>query len=210
MPWGAAPSYWVLLFSHSVVSNSLQLRGWQHTRLPCPSLSPRVVSNLCPLSRRYHPIISPSVIPFSCLQTFPVSGSFPVSQLYASGGQRSGASAKDLDSISSNEYSGLISFRIDWFDIFAVQGTLKGLLQHYSTKTSILQCSSFFIVQLSHLYMTTGKNIAMTRQTFVGKVMSLLFNMLSRLVIALFSKQQASLNFMAAVTICSDFGALPK
>ena len=84
----------------------------------------------------------------------------------------------------SNEYSGLISFRIDWLDLLAVQGTLKSLLQHYSSKASILQCSAFFMVQLSHPYMTTGKTIALTRQAFVGKVVSLLFNMLSRLVIA--------------------------
>ena len=83
----------------------------------------------------------------------------------------------------SNEYSELITFRIDWFDFLAVQGTLKSLLQHHSSKASILQCSAFFIVQLSHPYMTTGKTIALTRQTFSGKVMSLLFNMLSRLVI---------------------------
>ena len=84
----------------------------------------------------------------------------------------------------SNEYSGLISFRIDWFDILAVQGTRKSLLHHHSSKASILQCSAFFIVQLSHPYMTTGKTIASTIQTFVGKVMSLLFNTLSRFVIA--------------------------
>ena len=84
---------------------------------------------------------------------------------------------------SSNDYSGLISFRIDWFDLLAVQGTLKSLLQHHSSKASILRCSAFFIVQLSHLYMTAGKTTALTRQTFVGKVMSLLFNMLCRLVI---------------------------
>ena len=84
---------------------------------------------------------------------------------------------------SSNEYSGLISFRIDWLDLLAVQGTLKSLLQHHSSKASILRCSTFFIVQLSHPYMTTGKALALTRWTFVGKVMSLLFNMLSRLVI---------------------------
>ena len=83
----------------------------------------------------------------------------------------------------SNEHSGLISFRMDWLDLLAVQGTLRSLLQHHSSKASILQCSTFFIVQLSHPYMTTGKTIALTRQTFVGKVMSLLFNMLSRLVI---------------------------
>ena len=84
----------------------------------------------------------------------------------------------------SNEYSGLISFRIDWLDLLAVQGTLKSLLQHHSSKASILQCSAFFIIQLSHPYMITGKTIALTRRTFVGKVMSLLFNMLSSLVIA--------------------------
>ena len=84
----------------------------------------------------------------------------------------------------SSEHSGLISFRMDWLDLLAVQGTLKSLLQHHSSKASILQCSAFFTVQLSHPYMTTGKTIVLTRQTFVGKVMSLLFNMLSRLVIA--------------------------
>ena len=83
----------------------------------------------------------------------------------------------------SNEYSGLISFRMDWWDLLAVQGTLNSLLQHYSSKALILQCSAFFIVQFSHPYMTTGKTIALTRRTFVGKVMSLLLNMLSRLVI---------------------------
>ena len=83
----------------------------------------------------------------------------------------------------SNEYSGLISIRMDWLDLLAVQGTLKSLLQHHSSKTSILQCSAYFIVQLSHPYMTTGKTIALTRQTFVSRVISLLFNMLSRLVI---------------------------
>ena len=84
----------------------------------------------------------------------------------------------------SNEYSALISFRMDWLDLLAVQGTLKSLLQHHTSKASILQCLAFFIVQLSHPYMTTGKTIALTRCTFVGKVMSLLFNMLSRFVIA--------------------------
>ena len=83
----------------------------------------------------------------------------------------------------SNEYPGLIFFRIDWLDLLAVQGTRKSLLQHHSSKASILWCSAFFTVQLSHLYMTTGKTIALTRQNFVGKVMSLLLNMLSRLVI---------------------------
>ena len=88
-----------------------------------------------------------------------------------------------FNSSPSNEYSGLISFRMDWLDLPVVQGTLKSLLQHHSSKASILQHSAFFMVQLSHPYMTTGKTIALTRQTFVGKVMSLLFNMLSRLAI---------------------------
>ena len=106
----------------------------------------------------------------------------------------------------SNEYSGLISFRMDWLDLFAVQGTLKSLLQHHSSKASILRHSTFFTVQFPHPYMTTGKTIALTRRTFVGKVMSLLFNMLSRLVITFFPRSKC-LNFMAAVTICSEFGA---
>uniref|UniRef100_A0AC11CUC4 Uncharacterized protein n=2 Tax=Ovis aries TaxID=9940 RepID=A0AC11CUC4_SHEEP len=84
----------------------------------------------------------------------------------------------------SNEHSGLISFRMDWLDLFAVQGTLKSLLQHHSSKASVLRCSAFFLVQLSHPYMTTGKTVALTRWTFVDKVMSLLFNMLSRLVLS--------------------------
>ena len=95
----------------------------------------------------------------------------------------------------SNEQPGLISPMMDWLDLLAVQGTLKGLLQHHSSKISILQCSAFFIVQLSHSYMTTGKTIALTRQTFVGKVMSLLFNMLSRLVITFLPRKE--INFMA-------------
>ena len=93
---------------------------------------------------------------------------------------------------------------MDWLDLLAVQGTLKSLLQHHSSKASILQCLAFFIVQLSHPYMTTGKTIALTGQTFVGKVMLLLFNMLSRWVIAFLPRRR---NFMAAVTVCSDFAA---
>ena len=106
----------------------------------------------------------------------------------------------------SNEHPELISFRMDWLDLLAIQGTLKSLLQHHSSKASILQRSAFFIVQLSHPYMTTGKTIASYRWNFVGKVMSLLFNMLSWLVIT-FLPRSKSLNFMAAVIICSDFGA---
>ena len=107
----------------------------------------------------------------------------------------------------SNEHPGLISFRKDWLDLLAVQGTLKSLFQHHSSKASILLLSAFLMVQLSHPYMTTGKTIALTRQMFVSKVMFLLFNMLSRLVIAFLLRSKHLYNFMAVVTICSDFGA---
>ena len=162
-------------FSCSVVSDSLWPHELQHTRPPCPSPTPRVHPNPCPLSQWCHPTISSSVVPFSsCPQSFPASGSFPVSQLSTSGAQIIGVSASTLP---SNEHPGLI-FRIDWLDLLAVQGTLKSLLQYHSSNASVLQCSAFFIVQLSHPYVTTRKTIALTRQTFVGKVMSLLFNML--------------------------------
>ena len=123
----------------------------------------------------------PSVIPFSsCPQSCPASGSFQMSQLSATGGQSTGVS---FNISPSNEHPGLISCRMDWLDLLAVQGTLGSLPQHHSLKASILQCSAFFTVQLSHPYMTTGKTIALTRWTLVGKVMCLLFNMLSRLII---------------------------
>ena len=129
-----------------------------------------------------HPTISSSVVPFfSCLQSFSASGSFHESVLHIRWQKYWSFSF----SISpSNEYSGLIFFRMNWLDLLVVQGTLKSLLQHHSSKASILQHSVFFIVQLSHPYMTTGKTIAMTIWIFIGKVMSLLFNMPSRLVIA--------------------------
>ena len=106
----------------------------------------------------------------------------------------------------SNEYLGLISFRTDWLDLLAVQGTRKSLLQPHSSKTSLLWPSTFFRIQLSHSYMTTGKTIVLTRRTFVGKVMSLLFNMPSRLVIVFLPRSKCFFKFMTAVTICSDFG----
>ena len=168
-------------FSCSVVSDSLWPHELQHTRPPCPSQTPRVHPNPCPLSRRCHPTISSSVIPFSsCPQSFSASGSFQMSQLSASGGQNIGIFSFNISPFK--EHPGLISFRMDWLDLLAVQGTLKSRLQHHSSKASIL-CSAFFIVHLSHPYMTTGKTIALTRWTFVATVMSLLFNMLSRLVI---------------------------
>ena len=164
-------------FSHSVVSDSLQLHGLQHARTPCPSPTPGVYSNSRPLSCWCHPTISSSVVPVSSQHQglFKwVSSSHQVAKVLE---------FQCLSISPSNEYSGLISFRIDWLDLFAAQGALKSLLQHHSSKASVLQGSAFFIVQLSHPYMTTGKIIALTRWTFVGKVMSLLFNMLSRLVV---------------------------
>ena len=114
--------------------------------------------------------------------TTELPGSFPVNQFFASDGPKYWSFSFTIS--SSNEYSGLISFRMDWLDLLAVQGTLKSLLQHHSSKASILQHSALFVAQLSHPYMATGKTITLTRQMFVGKVMSLLFNMLSMLVIA--------------------------
>ena len=165
------------------MSNSLPPHGLQHTRLPCPSSTLRAYSNSCPSSRWCHPTISSSVVPFFChLQPF---SAFRVISNESVLCIRWPKYWNFSFSISpSNEYSGLISFSIDWSDLLAVQGTLKSLLQHHSSKVSILQCSVFFMVQLSHPYMTAGKTIALTRQTFVGKVMSLLFNLLSRLFIA--------------------------
>ena len=132
-----------------------------------------------------------------------------MSQLFATGGQSSGHRSFSFSISPSSEYTGLFSFRIDWLGLLAVQGTLKSLLQHHSSDASILWCSAFFIVQLSHPYMTTGKTIAWTRRTFVGKIMSLLFHVLSRFVIA-FLPRSVSFNFMAVITICSDFGAPPN
>ena len=126
--------------------------------------------------------ISSSVVPFSYfLQSFPTSGSSLMSWLFASSGQSTRSFSFSIS--PSNKLSGLISSRMDWLDVLAVQGTLKSLLQHHSSKASILQQSAFFMVQFSHPYMTTGKTIVLTRQTFAGKVMSLLFSMLSRMVI---------------------------
>ena len=143
-------------FSHSVVSDSLRPHGLQHARPPYPSPTPGVYSNSCPLSRWCHPTISSSVVPFSShLQSFPTWGSFQMSQLFASGSQS--IKSFSFSTNPSNEYSGLISFRMDWLDLLAVQGTLKSLLQHHSSKASIHWSSAFFIVQLSHPYMTTGE-----------------------------------------------------
>ena len=173
------------------MSDSLWCHGLQHTRLPCPSPTSGACSISCPSSRWCDTSISSSVVPFSCLQSFPAAGPFPMSQCFGSGGQSIGVFSFSIN--PSNEYSGMISLRIDWLGILAVQGTLKSLLQIQRSKASILQHSAFFIVQLSHPYMTTGKTIALSRWTFVGQVMSLLFNMLSRLVRAFLPRSKCPL-----------------
>ena len=163
-------------FSCSVMSDSLQPHGLQHTRPPGPSPTLGAYPNSCLLSWWCHPTISSTVVPFSsCLQSFPASGFFSVSQFFSSGGQSIGVSTStSVLPMNTQDWSPL-----GWTGwISAVQGTLKSLLQYHSSKTSILRCSAFFIVQLSHPYMTTGKTIALTRRTFLGKVMSLLFTML--------------------------------
>ena len=157
------------------MSNSLRLHGLQHARLPCPSPTPRACSNSCPLSQWCHPTNSSSVILFSsCLQSFPASGSLPMSQLFAWGSQ----------SIRVSASASVLPMNIqDWFPLgltgmvsLQSKGLSEVLLQHHSSKASVLQYSAFFIVQLSHLYMTTGKTIALTTWTSVSKAMSLLFN----------------------------------
>ena len=178
-------------FSRSVVSDSLRPHESQHARPPCPSPTPGVYSNLCPSSRWCHPAISSSVVPFSsCPQSLPASGSFPKSQLFAWGGQSIGVSASTLVlPMNTQDWSPL-----GWTGWISLQPKgLSSLLQHHSSKASIFWCSAFFIVQLSHSYMTTGKTIALTRQTFVGKVMSLLFNMPSRLVITFLPRSKCLL-----------------
>ena len=168
-------------FSCSVMSYSLRPHELQHARPPCPSPTPGVHLNLCPSSRQCHLAISSSVIPFSsCLQS-PTASVFSNELTLCMRWPKYWSFSFSI--IPSKEIPGLISFRMDWLDHLAVQGTLKSLLHHHSSKASILWCSIFFMVQLSHPYMTTGKTIALTRRTLVGKVMSLLLNMLSRLVI---------------------------
>ena len=178
-------------FSRSVITKSLRPHGLQHTRLPCPSPTPRVYSNSCPLSWWCHPTISSSVALFSfCLQSFPASGSFPMSWLFTYGGQSIGVSA----SVS------VLAMNIqDWFPLgltgwFSLQS--KRLSRVFSNTT--VQKHQFFGAQVSlwsnsHPYKTTGKTVALTRQTFVGKVLSLLFNMLSRLVIAFLPRSKCLL-----------------
>ena len=170
-------------FSRSVVSDSLWLHELQHTMPPCPSPTHRVHSN----SRSLIESVMPSSHLILCRPLLPLPPIPPSIRVFSNESTLRMRWPKYWSfsfSISpSNEHPGLISFRMDWLDLLAVQGTLKGLLQHHSSKASILRHSAFFTVQLSHPYMITGKTTALTRWTFVGKVMYLLFNMLSRLVI---------------------------
>ena len=153
------------------MSDSLRPHELQHTRPPCPSPTPGIYSNSCPSSWWCHPAISSSVIPFSsCPQSLPGSGSFPMSQLFTWGGQRIGVSAStSVLPMNTQDWS---LGRTGWICLQSKE--LSSLLQHHSSNASILLCSAFFTVQLSHPYMTTGITIALTRQTFVYKVMSLL------------------------------------
>ena len=152
----------------------------QHTRPPCPSPTPGVHPNLCPLSRWCHPNIS-------CHPLLLLPSNFPSIRVFSNDSALCIRWPKywsfSFNISPSNEHQGLISSRIDWLNLLTVQGTLKSLLQHHRSKTSILWHSAFFLIQLSHPFMTTGKTIALTRWTCVDKVISLLFNMLSRLVI---------------------------
>ena len=178
--------------SHSVMSDPLRHHGQQHARLPCPSPTPGVYSKLMSTER-----VMPSNHHILCRALFLPSSIFPSIRVFSN---ESGLCIRwpkywsfSFSIHPSNEYSGLISFRMNWLDLLAVQGTLKSLLQQHSSKASVLLHSAFFIVQLSHPYMTTGKTITLTKLTFVGKVMSLFFNMLSRLVIAFLSRSKCLL-----------------
>ena len=161
----------------SLGHDSLQPHGLEQARLSCPSPTPRACSNSCPLSWWCHPTISSSIVPFSsCLQSFLTSGSFPMSQFLASGGQSVGVSASA--SVFPMNIKGWFPLGLTGWISLQFKG-LSESFPHYSSKSSIIWCSAFFLVQLSHPYMTIGKTIDLTRQNFVGKVMSLLFNTLS-------------------------------
>ena len=164
----------------------------QHASPACPSSTPGVYPNSCPSSQSCHRCPSSHLI--LCRPLLLLPPILPIIRVFSSESTLCMRWPKywsfSFNISPSNEHSGLISFRMDWLDLLAVQGTLKNLLQHHSSKASILLCSTFFIVQLSHPYMTTGKIIALTRRTFVDKVMSLLLNMLSRLLITFLSRSK--------------------
>ena len=176
------------MLSHSVMSDSLWPHRLQHTRFPCPSPTPGACSNSRSLS------VMPSNYLILCWPLLLLPSILPSIRVFSNESALCIRKPKYWSfsfSISpSKDYLEFISFRIDWFELLAVQGTLKCLLQHHSSKPLILQLSVFLMVQLSHLYMTTGKTIALTIQRFLRKLMSLLFNMLSRLVIAFLSRRK--------------------
>ena len=175
-------------FSHSVMSDPLWPHEPQHARPPCPLPTPRVHPNLCPLSRWCHLIL--------CCPLLLLSSIFPSIRVFSNEStlrmRWPNYWSFSFNISPSNEHSRLISFRMDWLNVLAVQGTLKSL-QHHSSKASILLCSAFSVVQLSHPYMTTGKTIALTRQSFVGIVISLLFIILSRLIITFLPRSKCLL-----------------
>ena len=165
------------------MSDSLKPHELQHARLLCPSPTPGVCSNSCLLSWWCHPTISFSVFPFSsCLKSFPASRYFPMSQYFASGGQSIGVSAS-ASVLPMNFLCGLTG-------VISLFSEALSRVQHHNSKVSVLQCSAFFMIQLSHLYMTTGKIVVLTIWTFVSKMMPLLFNTLSRFVIALLPRSK--------------------
>ena len=178
-----------MLFSHSVVSGSLEPHGWQYARVLCPSpiswslLKLMSIESVMPSNHLIlcHPLLLlPSIFPQHLVFSNQLALRIRWPKYWNF----------NFNNSPSNEYSGLISSRIDWFNLLAVQGTLKSLLQQHNLKALILQCSTFFMVQFSHLYMTTGGTIALSIWTFVSKVMSLLFNMLSRFVVAFFPRRK--------------------
>ena len=189
------------------MSDSLQPRGLQHARFPCPSPTPRACSNFMTIES-----VMPSNHLILCHPLLLLPSGFPSIRVFSDGSVLHIGWPKYWSfsfSISpSNEHPGLISFRMDWVDLLAVQGTLKSLLQQHSSKASIPRHSAFFIVQLSHPYMTTGNTITLTRWTCVGKVMSLLFNMLSRLVITFLSRSAAE-SLQSCLTLCDPIDGSP-
>ena len=192
--------YIIVLFSCPIMSNSSRPHGLQHTRPPSPSPSLKVCPSSCPLHWWCHAVISSSDTPFSfCPQSFPASGTFPMSQLFTSDDCNTGVSASA--SVFPMRSQGWFPLRLTSLISFAVQRAFMSLLQHYGLKASILWCSDFFTVQLSKLYVTTCKTIPLTIGTFVSRIMSLLSNTLSRLVIAFLPRSNHLSDFMAAVTI---------
>ena len=196
------------------MSKVLWLHGVQHARLPCPSSTPGACSNSCPWSWTWHGVM-PSNHLILCPLLFPLS-TFPSIRVFSNESVLCirwpqywnfsfSISPSWCIQILLNEYSELISFRINWLDLLALQGTLKSLLQHHSSKASILWYSTFFMVQLSHPYMTTGKTIALSIQTFVDKVISLFFNMLSRFSIAFLPRSPSIFSFHGCSHLLQQF-----